>query len=172
MLPALLVTVSVTDTADIRRHLVEAIGSGFDLSLTLPALTFALGGLPLECDAPIELSLRSFADGAVLDAQELSNHFVLSNGCHLIIERLTLINGASEQVLLLRCLTHPAGSDPVFHDSVNLSTDTVKIRSKFTGTPQKFPRKEQSDEFRRHNGRGGQGTRLGILYGGARRAKE
>jgi hypothetical protein len=52
-------------------------------------------------------------------------------------------------------MTHPAGSDPFFHDSVNLLTVSVKIRSKFIGSSEKFPREEHSDEFRGSRWRGG-----------------
>jgi hypothetical protein len=69
------------------------VASSLDLSLILsPGLTFALGGLSLICDAPIALSLASSSDGAVLDAQERSRHFVLRNGCRLGLQRLSLIN--------------------------------------------------------------------------------
>jgi hypothetical protein len=40
-------------------------------------------------------------------------------------------------------LTHPAGKRPVFHDSVNLLTDSVKTRSKFAGRSEKFPEKNK-----------------------------
>jgi hypothetical protein len=49
----------------------------------------------------------------------------------------------------------PRQARPVHHDSVNFLTESVKIRSNFTGRSKNFPRKEQSDEFRRHSWRGG-----------------
>jgi hypothetical protein len=108
MPPAVPGSVFVTKAADIRQHLEEAISSGLNLSLALPALTFALGGMPFQCSASIELSVRSFPNGAVLDAEELSSHFILSNGCRLVVEGISLVNGYSEQVR-----ARPAASRPL-----------------------------------------------------------
>jgi hypothetical protein len=74
------------------------MASRLDLSLTLPpGLIFTLGGLPLVCEAPITLSIQSSSDGAVLDAQQRSRHFVLRNGCSLVLQRLSLINDSNAQ---------------------------------------------------------------------------
>jgi hypothetical protein len=111
--PALPGYVIATSADEIRLRLQEATRSKMNLSLALPpAMILALYGLPLVCDAPIELSVRSSSDGAILDAQERSRHFELQNGCRLVLQGLSLINGRSAPVRIpprappQPCLTH------------------------------------------------------------------
>jgi hypothetical protein len=88
-----------TSTAELRWHLQNALASRQNASLTLPpGWTFALGGEALVCNAPIEFSIASFSDGAILDAQDRTRHFDLQNGCRLVLQHLSLINGNSDQV--------------------------------------------------------------------------
>jgi hypothetical protein len=83
--------------AELRSLVEQAVRNVSSRTLNLlPGAYFALGGAPLVCDAPINLSLSSSFSGATLDAEGFSRIIEVSNGCSLTTHRLVMLNGYSE----------------------------------------------------------------------------
>lgn len=79
----------------------QAVSNVTSQTLTLPPGSFySFGGAPLICTAPINLTLRSFYSGAILDAEGSSHLVEISNGCNFTADRLVMLNGCSQT---LRC---------------------------------------------------------------------
>jgi type V secretory pathway adhesin AidA len=84
--------------AELRSHIADyLVVPGASLSLYLsPGTTFRLGGEPILCNAPINLTMDSSHGGATLDAEQASGTFRISDGCHLKLGSLSLVHGHAQ----------------------------------------------------------------------------
>ena len=82
-------------TSDQLRSTIEDALAGSKLALYLPpGSRLTLGGAPIAI-GPIEVTILSGGEGAVLDAQHASLFFKVQPGAALALEMLTLTNGAT-----------------------------------------------------------------------------
>ena len=78
---------------EVRAHLLASEASKEPLELVLPAgAHYRLGGTQLEVDG-FNLTLRGSRSGATLDAEEMSRLLFVTNGAHVELYNLQLING-------------------------------------------------------------------------------
>eukprot|EP00966_Prymnesium_polylepis_P287631 6643577-Prymnesium_polylepis.2 len=86
---------TVVTTTQLRAAITAATPPGGRLSLFLPpGSVFGVEGTPIDVSA-IELLIASDGEGAMLDAQQLSQVFIVRDGGRLWLRAITLANGYS-----------------------------------------------------------------------------
>jgi hypothetical protein len=85
--------------ADLRMQLDPTLSPGPFSATTLtlrPGRVYRLGGTPLSCAFPGNLTVRCAFGGATLDAEHASRAIEVTNGCWLTLEGVSIVNGDAE----------------------------------------------------------------------------